>query len=739
MGKNGKIHYFRQAEHSDCGVTCIRIVADYFGKRIAPKQLREICDISKVGISVQDILDCTRQVGMYSVAVKLKVEDLERMPLPAILLWNQNHFVVLCKIDRKRRRYHLADPSMGHMVFDEEEFRRRWESDGEPGIAVMTAPDEGFDDVQFEPERNNRKLWQLICSTVTEHRRRFAAIILCTLAALAAETALPLIFQQTVDSGIQGRDIGLVWLLVFGQLGVFLGSYLSNVVVDILMTRLGLGMGIRMMDNYLRRLITLPVDFFDRRLSSDLIQKAEDQNRLKNFLLDTPSAALFTVLTLLVFSGLLIYYNWVIFLIFVALTALGMAWSAVFLNRRRNIDYSNFAYSSENRNNLYELVNGMVEIKTNSAEDLRVDVWRRLQEKINALAMRAAWLRVTMNSGVTLLARVRDIVITGICATLVIRGELTLGAMLTVSYLTGQLAAPFSRLISSLSGVQDAKMSYERLDEVISGPEAEPEGVPEEAKTGEPIRLRGVSFKYAGSKSPYVLRGLDVVIPAGKTTAIVGESGCGKSTLIKLLAGIYCPAMGELTAGGMRLTEGNRKEWLRHCGVVNQGGYIFSSSVLANIGLCDEKPDRARAEAAARAACLHDFIETMPMGYNTRIGSTGVELSGGQKQRLLIARALYKDPEVLLLDEATSSLDAANERLITENLRRARRGKTVIVAAHRLSTVRDADLILFMRDGRIVEQGTHTELLALRGGYWQLVNNQLEIQNAITADFINVN
>lgn len=739
MGKKGKIHYYRQTEHSDCGVTCIRIVADYFGKQIPAKQLREICDISKVGISVQDILDCTKRLGMYSVAVKLKVKDLEKMPLPAILLWNQNHFVVLHKIDRKRHRYHLADPSMGHMVFDEEEFQQRWESDGEPGIAIMTAPDEGFDQVAFEPERNIRKLWKLICSTISEHRRRFAAIILCTLVALAAETALPLIFQQTVDSGIQGRDIGLVWLLVFGQLGVFLGSYLSNVVVDILMTRLGLGMGIKMMDNYLRRLITLPVDFFDRRLSSDLIQKAEDQSRLKNFLLDTPSAALFTVLTLFVFSSLLIYYNWSIFLIFVALTVLGMVWSAAFLRRRRNIDYSNFAYSSENRNNFYELVNGMVEIKTNSAEDLRVNVWRRLQEKINALAMRSAWLRVTMNSGVTLLARLRDIVITGICATLVIRGELTLGAMLTVSYLTGQLAAPFSRLLASMSGVQDAKMSYERLDEIIGETEEEAEEPTPAAREGEPICLDSVSFKYAGSKSPYVLRNLTVEIPAGKTTAIVGESGCGKSTLIKLLAGIYCPAMGELRAGGMRLTERTRKEWLRHCGVVNQNGYIFSSSVLANIGLCDEKPDRARAEATARAACLHDFIETMPMGYNTRIGTTGVELSGGQKQRLLIARALYKDPEVLLLDEATSSLDAANERRITENLRQARRGKTVIVAAHRLSTVRDADLILFMRDGRIVERGTHEELLAVQGGYWQLVNNQLELHNVTEADFVNVN
>jgi ATP-binding cassette subfamily B protein len=684
-----------------------------------------MCDMSKIGISIQDILDCTKRLGMFSKAVNITIEDIQNMPLPGILFWNQNHFVVLYKIDRKHRKYYVADPAQGKIVFSEENFKRYWLGDNNRGIVILVAPDKGFSDIKFEKDTHRKGIINMMKETVFTHRCPFAMVIIFTIVALCAEIALPLLFQQTVDRGIASKDIGLVWMFVLGQLLVFVGSYVSNIVVELIVTHLGLNMSIRMMRKYLTKLINLPLSFFDRKQSSDLIQKAEDQNRLKEFLLNTPTSAFFTFLTLMIFSGLMIYYNYKILLLFIGVTILSMGWSVLFMHKRKQIDYTYFSYASENRNNFYELVNGMPEIKTNSAQNIRVGIWNETQEKINKLTIKSTNLRIIMNGGVTFMTRIRDIAITGICATLVIKGTFTFGVMLTINYIVGRLSAPFSTLIASFSSVQDASMSYERLDEILNNEES----IVADTEIGaeKDIELRNLSFKYAGSKSPMVLKNLNATIAYGKTTALVGASGCGKTTLIKLLMGFYDPYEGDIVVGDKSLRDINKDNWIGRCGVVMQNGYVFSDSVSANIALCDKKPDILRVKEAACLAQINSFIERMPMQYSTRIGATGVELSGGQKQRLLIARALYKNPEILMLDEATSSLDANNERLITENIQRMRKGKTMVVAAHRLSTVKNADKILYMEDGEIVEQGTHDELLALKGKYFQLVKNQLEL------------
>ncbi len=723
-----RITAYQQLEYSDCGITCIRIIAKYYGKEIPLGVLRETCDASRMGISMRDIVRCVRTLGFEAEAVRIDMEAVERMPLPAILYWDQRHFVVLYKMSRDGRRFWIADPSRGKVRMSREEFLRHWRShDDGVGLAVVLDPTDDFYAKHFDKEDSWwRGLWRLMLRVVADHRWSFAAVTLLTVVAMAADVALPMIFQHTIDDGINGRDVGLVWMLVGSQFLVFLGSYLSNNVVNLLLTRIGLRMSIRMMNEYLGKLIRLPISFFDRKVNSDLIQKLDDQNRIKNFLVSMPETTFFTIINLVVFSAMLVYYSGLVFLVFLAATALSFGWTRLHLRRRKAIDYAYFSYSSENRNNVYELVNGMQEIKVCNAQTTRVAAWNTVQEKINRLSMQSALTNLSINGGNTFLVRMKDILITGICATMVIRGRMTIGEMMTISYIAGRLAGPFSNIIDSVSTVQDAAMSYERIDEIMNRPQADTHKV-KAPHEGVDIRFEQVGFKYPGSFSPYVIDDFSVVIPTGKTTAVVGASGCGKTTLVKLMLGFYVPQRGHACVGQTDMADLDRDDWLRHCGVVMQSGYIFSGSILDNIALADEKPDLERARQAARIACIDDFFDGLPMGYHTKLGVAGLELSGGQKQRLFIARAVYKDPQVLFLDEATSSLDANNEAQIVHRLAEYNKGRTVVVAAHRLSTVRHADNIIYMEKGKIVEMGTHEELVARRGAYFRLVKEQLEL------------
>jgi len=700
------------------------MVARYWGKRISTEYVRSLCDMSRLGVTIGDVVAAFKALGMDSMAVNVRRENLPQMPLPAVLCWEQKHFVVLYKI--KGDRYYIADPARGKMKFGPDEFFRCWHGDDHKGIAVLADPTDEFDARKFEKPKTNLRLVRLICNMLLRHRRSFTAVILLSLVALVADIAMPLLFQHTVDEGIMGKDIGLVWMLVLAQLMVFLGNYVGSSVTEVILTKLGLKTGIEMMDRYLRKLVRLPMIFFERKVNSDLMQKAEEQTRIRAFLTSMPDTFFLTSLSLLVFSGMLIYISPVIFLLFVAVTALGLGWTALFLRKRRELDYSATAAIAENRNNLYELIYGMPEIKTNNAQHIRIENWMKVQRRINSLSVKSTFLGLYMSGGHTLLDRLKDIAVTGICAMLVIEGKMTIGGMMTVSYIIGRLSGPFNTILGSISEAQSASMSYSRVEEVLSS-EEQSTGCKKAENHAADIRFEGVGFKYPGSGSPYVLHDLDFTIPRGKVIALVGASGCGKSTLIKLLLGMFEPSCGKIMVGDDRLADLDADSWLRGCGAVLQGATVFSGTLLSNIALCDEVPDVGRAKQAARTACLDKFIESLPMGYNTRVGVAGVDMSGGQKQRLMIARAVYKNPDLLILDEATSSLDAGNEAAIVANLEEFFRDRTVVIAAHRLSTVSRADNILFMDSGRIVEQGTHGQLVARHGGYYSLIKNQLEL------------
>lgn len=740
MANGGKIKAYQQLEHSDCGLVCIRIIARYFGKRVGMQRLRDISDMNREGISVADIRSILSRLGIFSYALKLPFGELLKMPLPAILFWNQSHFVVLHRVryTRKGTCFDLCDPARGKMKLTEEEMRLHWLSSGSQdneeqrqegetfGVAVLCAPDDNFSKEKEDCDNDTTAKWgilRLMRDTCLANRRSFMAIIVLSLLCLVADICMPLLFQKTVDSGIEGKDISLIWILVASQLLIFVGNFISNQGVDYLLTRLGLKLGLDMMNDYLCKLVSRPLDFFDRKVNSDLIQKTEDQNRIRDFMVGMPNTFLLLALNLIVFSGLLIFYNLWIFLFFLVMTAATILWSALLLRKRKSIDYSYSCCVAENRNNLYELINGVAEIKVNCAQHKKVSAWRQMQSRIIELSKRSYMVQTLMGSGSSVISHSRDLAVTGICASMIVEGQMTIGVMMTISYLTGRLAGSFGNLTPMMQSLQDTSISLERVKEIhdtVPIPQTEKLQLPDLS-----LSLDNVSFKYPGAHTPVVLRNITLDIPCGSTVALVGASGCGKSTLIKLLLNLYTPTSGCIRVGTTELEPCHQELWLSHCGLVSQTGTVFSSSILENIAISDPNPDRKRARTVAQIACIADFIDTLPMGYDTKLGVAGIELSGGQKQRLFIARALYRDPDILMLDEATSSLDASTEATIVANLRRFCKDKTLVIAAHRLSTIKDADKIVCMSEGMVTESGTHRELMENDGVYASLIQCQL--------------
>lgn len=541
---------------------------------------------------------------------------------------------------------------------------------------------------------------------------------------MCTDFAVPLLLRRTIDEGIGLKDVNLIITLLLGQLSIAIGGLAASNGMNLILTKTGLSIHLEMVNNFLERLARFPLSFFDKKVSSDFVQKINDQSRIKDFLLSFPNSILIMLLTTVVFSALLFHYSALIFTIFILMSCLEIIWNILFLNKRKTLDYAYFTNSSENRNHSYELTNGMADLKVNNAEISRIGKWKETQKALNTISLKSAWVSIAQSGGHSIITRLKDLIVTGISATMVISGDMTIGVMMTLGYVTGRLSQPFTELSTSISSLQDAMLSYQRIDDIIHD-ESEFRGTNKFQEAS--ISFKNVWFKYAGSASPFVIKNLNLSIEPGKVTALVGESGCGKSTLIKLMLGFYIPQKGCLLLSGFNIKDIDNHDWLKHCGVVMQDGKIFSGSILENISLSEENPDEDKARSVLETVGLLEFIHTLPMGIHTKLGVAGIEISGGQKQRLMIARALYKNPDILFLDEATSSLDANNERSIITNLQHFSKGKTVVIAAHRLSTVRYADKIIFLDNGKITECGSHEDLIALKGEYWKLVRNQLTI------------
>lgn len=723
--------FIRQQNINDCGATCLAMVCQFHGKKISLERLRSYSNTTRSGVTTYDIKEALDKLGFENYIVKLSDKEINKIPLPAILYWNQKHFVVLYKISKRSNsiQYHIADPNFGKVKLNIEEFNNGFFVDGLHGIGVLLKPTNAFSKIM--ESRNCYSISQRIinlCRLIGNFKNKLIFSFILTLFAMMANWAIPVLFQFIVDKGIKSSNISLIYLISIGQLALFIGYLVSMYLSNILLTKNSFKIGITFLSDYLNKLIKLPAYFFDTKANSDLIQLVDDQENLKSFLSYDFIEAVLALCNILIFSILIAHYNVLVFAFFCLFALLASLWSIFFLNKRRLINYRRFSLFSEGKSHIYELVMGMKEIKINSAQDKRVKHVCDIQNRINNFQLKELYLNGYSSLGGSSLSKIRDIFITIFCAYLVIEGQITIGILLTISYLIAQISSSLDKILRFFINIQDAKLSFDRLTEIQS---QDDEGKGRNLCIGlydiKCITLQNVYFKYLGNLSPFVLQNISCSLEIGKITAIVGSSGSGKTTLLKLLLAFYNPTRGNIAIGSHFMSEINPDEWRKECGVVMQDGFLFSGSISENIAFSDENPKPENIRKAAQIACIHDYIESLPLKYETHIGNIGVDLSGGQKQRLLIARAIYKNPKFLFLDEATSFLDATNELLIMNNLTDFFKERTVLIIAHRLSTVKNADNIIVLEHGKIVEQGDHNYLVKQKGRYYNLIKNQLEL------------
>lgn len=723
----------RQLELTDCGPVCIQIIAAYYGKNIPLSQLREYCNVTRIGISIQDLLTGCKRIGFDSVAAHVNINEIGRMPLPAILFWRQEHFVVLYKIKKRKgtRYFYIVDPSFGKACLQETDFLQDWTEDNFQGVVCVIEPTEDFFSMH---KRGQTK--EIIKETLRpfrfliKYKKHIYTALFFSVITIVCAWFIPFVLQRIIDKGIGNKDLHLIVLLLLAQVGLFIGNLISNFLSNTILFKTGLQIGLDITTSYIIKLTRLPISFFDTKLGTDLLQRLNDEDKIKTFLTYTVNNIVLMGLNFFVYSSILLYYNASIFLIFIFFVSLTIIIAKITLIKRKLINYSLFTKYSEKRNVEFELTVGMMEIKTNNAHKLFTDKWENIQQKINSLSIKNLYLEYCLGSGTSFLNILRDIVITGSCAYLVINGQMTLGIMMTITYVLGSLSGTVTQVTGFIKGYQDSKLSYERIEEIQKVQEENDKcdiTLADSTRIESGFFLENLSFKYAGTFNPYVLNNISVKIPVNRVTAIVGASGSGKTTLMKLLLSFYYPQKGNLYLDGQKMFRIDTNEWHKRCGVVMQDGFIFSGTIAKNIALHEEKPDLKRLEEAAKIACIDVFINRLPMKYNTKIGNAGIDLSGGQRQRILIARAVYRNPDFIFFDEATSSLDANNEQKIMNNLRKFYKGKTVVIIAHRLSTVKDADNIIVLDKGRLAEEGTHDSLVCQKGIYYCLVKNQLEL------------
>lgn len=720
---------YRQLDAMDCGSTCLRMIAAYYGRRYRQDTLRELTNVDVEGVSLMGVSDAAEAIGMHSLGVKVPYDRiLEDLPLPCIAHWRQNHFIVVYKINKKY--VWIADPAAGKVKLTREEFIDGWASDIQEGekVGVLLLLETTPDFYDRDGEKQDKGSFKYIWAYLGKYKSYLFQLLIGIVLGSVLQLAFPFLMQSLVDIGITNRDFDFIVVILVAQLILFFSQLSVEYIRSWLLLHIGIRINISLVSDFLIKMMKLPIRFFDTRHTGDILQRIYDNQRIEDFLASASLITLFSMINFIIFGGVLWYYDQTIFGIFLLSTIAYLAWVLMFFKKRKEYDYRRFDQLSENQSNLIQLVGGIQEIKLHNAEKEKRWVWERIQAKLFRLSLKSLQLDQMQRFGASFINESKNIVITFYAAKAVIDGTMTLGGMLAIQYIIGQLNAPIEQLIDFFRSAQDAKISLQRMNEIhIRDNEEEPGENINILPEGGDLVLDKVTFQYGGPHSPVILKDLDMIFPKGKTTAIVGTSGSGKTTLLKLLLNFYQPTKGTVRLGEVNLANLQNKLWRSKCGVVMQEGFIFSDSIAKNIALGDTRVDKKRLLEAVKVANIQTFIEALPLSYNTKIGEDGVGLSQGQKQRLLIARAVYKNPEYIFFDEATNALDAYNELIIMENLENFFRDRTVIVVAHRLSTVKGADNIVVLESGEIVEQGSHEELTAMRGAYFYLVRNQLEL------------
>lgn len=724
-------YFYRQHDAMQCGIACMAMVCKYYGRKCSFETLSNTCTITNEGVSMQALKQLAEALGFDVLCGKASLYQIKDINYPCLLHWNQNHFVVLYKV--KKNGFYIADPAKGHVKYDLEVFKKHWvstQSDGEEkGIAMFLEPTPAFYEKKMDEEPKEERSFKFLFGYIKQYRKYFGQIVLGLLVGSLLQLILPFLTQSIVDVGIKNQNIGFIWLILLGQLMLTISRTAIDFIRRWLLLHISLRINISLVSDFFIKLLKLPMSFFDTKLMGDLMQRMGDHNRVNSFLTQQTLSIVFSLFTFVVFSIVLLSYNWLVFAIFMLGSLFYGGWLALFLRRRKVLDYELFEQQAVNNNKTYEFITSMQEIKLQDCEQRRRWEWEDVQADLFRVQMKSLKLQQTQEAGSICINELKNIVITVVAATAVIHGQLTLGMMLAVQYIIGQLNSPVEQLMGFFYSVQDVRISLERINEIHrmddeNGNQGLETSVKEE---GRGIDLENVNFKYDPHALKTIIDNVSLNIPKGKVTAIVGASGSGKTTLIKLMLGYYPVLGGQINIGGTDVNTLNKKWWRRQCGVVMQDGVIFSESIARNIAVDDNEIDRQRLQTAAEIACIHDYVMGLPLKYNTKIGRDGVGLSQGQKQRILIARAVYKNPDYIFLDEATNSLDANNERMIVEHLDAFYKGKTVVIVAHRLSTVKNAGQIVVLDKGRVVETGSHEALTRKCGAYYNLVKNQLEL------------
>jgi len=735
-----KFIFYKQPDQMVCGPTCLRMVAKHYGRSVSIDKLRNLSETTREGSSLHNISNSAEKIGFRTLGVKIDYNKLKtEVPLPVILFWNQNHFVVVYKIRTRNERGRskdiiwVADPGHGKIKLTKQEFLKNWIGDNateetEGGVALLLEPTPRLKQTEND-DIEVKQGFSFLYQYLFRYKKFLFQLIIGLLAGSLLQLIFPFLTQSVVDIGIQNKDINFIYLILIAQLFLFAGRTSIELIRGWILLHLSTRINISLVSDFFIKLMNLPIAYFDSKMTGDIMQRINDHQRIENLLTTTSLNVLFSLFNLIIFGGVLAWYNISIFLVFLSGSVLYFIWVVLFLKKRKDLDYKRFAQMSNEQSKIMELINGMQEIKLHNAEKQKRWSWEYLQARLFKIETKNLALQQTQTTGSNVINEVKNIFITILSAKLVIDGEITLGMMMAITYIIGQLNSPIQQLIGFIYTVQDARIAIERLSEIHNKDDEEIVG---EEKTHQipsnaDIELNNISFRYKGT-SNNVIENLSLTIPTNKITAIVGASGSGKTTLMKMLLKFYETETGEMKFGSTNLSNISQRTWRDKCGVVMQEGYIFNDTIANNIAIGQERIDQEKLIKAVRIANIQEFIDSIPLGFNTKIGMEGVGMSTGQKQRLLIARAVYKNPDIICFDEATSALDAKNERIIMENLNEFFKDRTAIVIAHRLSTVKNADQIVVLDKGKIIERGTHKELVKLKGSYYTLVKNQLDLE-----------
>jgi ATP-binding cassette subfamily B protein len=723
--------FFKQYDAMDCGPSCLRMIAAFYGKTYSLQKLRQLAHISREGVSLLGLSDAAEAIGFRTIGARITIEQLIGAPKPCVVHWDQDHFVVVYKF--RKGNVYVADPAFGLVTYTEDEFRKHWlatvRQGEQKGICLLFEPTPKF--FELEGEGKNRGNFKFLLKYLRPHRKLVVQLILGFVVGSLIQLIFPFLTQSIVDVGINTQDINFIYLILAAQMMLFLSRMTVDFIRSWILLHISTRINISIISDFLIKLMKMPIGFFDTKMIGDLLQRIGDHTRIERFLTSQSLNVIFSVFNILIFSIVLVIYDLGIFLVFLFGSLLYIGWVFIFLRKRRELDYKRFAQLSDNQSKLIQLINGMQEIKLNNFERQKRWEWERIQARLFKVNVSNLSLQQYQQAGSVFINETKNIFITVLAATAVVNGHMTLGMMLAVQYIIGQMNSPLEQMIEFMQVSQDAKISLERLSEIHTqkDEDQDQQGKLTELPKSAELNLTDLVFQYEGPHSPKVLNTINLIIPQGKVTAIVGTSGSGKTTLVKLLLGFYPPVSGTIKVGETDLSGFQQHWWRAKCGAVMQDGFIFSDTIANNIAIGDEDIDKEKLAYAVRMANIQEFIETLPLNYNTKIGQEGVGLSQGQKQRILIARAIYKNPEFIFFDEATNALDANNEKVILENLDEFFAGKTVVVVAHRLSTVKNAHQIIVLEKGVIVEIGSHEELTRKQGAYYNLVKNQLELGN----------